>query len=352
MRTAQSALVLLAAMAALPASAQSFNIQATPGTAVPSPAFGAATGQAGTWNRVVHRTLGATVAGPLVDLAGGQTGATAITEDCDVDSCQVIGFGPDVQALFSVFINGDCFTLPSQTRIFGLEPGHYEATLYGTTCFPAPHSVNAYVPGSNTPIALPLSGSYNGTFAQMQLGYFSFNVINAGTLRIVGNTYGSWCALQLTHFDMVSPYCVPKVNSLGCVPTIGWAGAASAVVSSGFVVDCSDALNQKAGLLLYKVGGSAASAPFQGGTLCIGPAGIRRTPVRNSGGSSLPAQDCSGTWSLDMNSFAHGLSGGSPDSALVISGNKVRVQWWGRDPGFGAPNNSLLSDALEYYVLD
>jgi len=147
-----------------------------------------------------------------------------------------------------------------------------------------------------------------------------------------------------------SVYCTAKLNSLGCTPSIAALGQASASNAAPFVVSVHDVRNAKAGLFFYEVGGARQSVPFQGGTLCLGPSGLRRTPVRNSGGSAPPANDCSGVHALDFNAFAAGLEGGTPDPALRVAGNTYLCQLWGRDPGFAAPLDTTLSDALEAWI--
>lgn len=145
-------------------------------------------------------------------------------------------------------------------------------------------------------------------------------------------------------------YCTAKVTSNGCTPAISSQGIPSASATSGFVVKSINVRNKKSGLLFYKVNGSQASTPYQGGTLCVGPSSIKRTPPTNSGGALPPVSDCSGVFTVDMNSFAHGLLGGVPAPELLIFGTTVQAQWWGRDPGFAAPNNTMLSDALAWAI--
>ena len=143
----------------------------------------------------------------------------------------------------------------------------------------------------------------------------------------------------------VSVYCTAKVNALGCTPSIGAAGAASASAPAGFAVRATSVRNQKVGMLLYSLTGASAG-PFQGGFLCLSPP-IRRVPGVGSGGSPA-GNDCSGVFTVDFNAFARGLLGGTPDPALGAPGTVVEAQWWGRDPGFPSPNNTTLSDALQF----
>lgn len=156
--------------------------------------------------------------------------------------------------------------------------------------------------------------------------------------------------LDVRHAAPPTVYCTAKVNSLGCTPAIESSGDASASASSGFLVRALELRNQKAGVLLYTAGGRAAT-PFQGGTLCLGGA-LKRVQGLETGGSALPTQDCSGLLSVDMNAFRAGLLGGNPQPFLSQPGSVVDAQFWARDPGFAAPFNSQLSDALEFTVLN
>lgn len=142
-------------------------------------------------------------------------------------------------------------------------------------------------------------------------------------------------------------YCESKTNSLGCLPTISGTGVASLTQSSGFVVRATNVLNQKNGMLAYSITGTASKSLF-GGMLCI-RAPIIRTPVANSGGSAV-GMNCTGVLDFDFNRYMAGGYGPQPPGPLLIPGTTVHCQWYSRDPGFPAPDNVSLSNALRFVI--
>jgi len=136
-----------------------------------------------------------------------------------------------------------------------------------------------------------------------------------------------------------TPYCTAKTNSAGCTPTVDCAGYPSASASFGFTVNCSQVLNQSVGTCLVSASGRAR-IPFLGGTLCVAAPWTSSQPV-HAGGSIPPVVDCSGTWSIDLNSH---LYFGRPLSA----GSVIDCQWWGRELGLAS---AQLSDALEVVMM-
>jgi len=149
-----------------------------------------------------------------------------------------------------------------------------------------------------------------------------------------------------TVFHDPEPYCDSTPTADGCLPSTGSVGVPSATAASGFEVRAIDVPVGRTGMLFYGLAGRQHT-PFLGATLCVVPP-KRRTPLIDSG-PGWAADPCSGVLSLDMNAFAAGALGGNPDPALSVVGQKVNVQFWGRDPG-SAPFHVFLSDALEYIV--
>jgi hypothetical protein len=153
-------------------------------------------------------------------------------------------------------------------------------------------------------------------------------------------------------------FCTAKPG-LACGPAaISASGFPSASSSSGFTIAAGPARSCKAGFLLYnELRGGAL--PFQGGTLCVGAAGLRRAGPSNSMGTPGGAS-CDGSFTLDMNAFAlaawtvpdcggapAGLGASNPAAYLSEPGTHVFTQWWGRD---SVSTGSFLSDGLEYFV--
>jgi hypothetical protein len=149
-------------------------------------------------------------------------------------------------------------------------------------------------------------------------------------------------ALQITYTPPApTVYCTPKIDSAGCVPSIGYSGTPDANAGSGFSITLANTLNQKSGLLFYGTHG-AASAPFQGGTMCVNPPNVR-TPIQNSNGNATPPDDCSGSFALDFN--VRIASGADP---ALVAGATVWAQYWSRDPV--DPFTTNLSDALRFAI--
>jgi hypothetical protein len=214
--------------------------------------------------------------------------------------------------------------------------------------FPASRDVNTQSQGRAFFVG---TTTQNGTFDPAHLAGLGhtqiFSMDTAGTPP--GSLNSVWRVRAVGEGLHAYTYCTPKTNSLGCTPHISATGVPQASAYFGFVISANSVRNNKPGLLIYGTTGISGLA-FQGGFLCVFPP-LKRSVPRNSGGNPLPTNDCSGNYELDMNAYAHGLYGGSPLPGLLVIGTQVNCQWWGRDPGFPPPNNSTLSDAVEYPVL-
>jgi len=214
------------------------------------------------------------------------------------------------------------------------------------------HSSAGVIVRESDPIDLNGDGLFTDDAFFNTFGNDDCALTDSGTLYFtatIKNGLGTLIGQGFFRVEIVEPsvYCTAKVTSNGCVPTIGSSGYSSASASSGFAVTATNVINNKSGLLFYGVNGQSA-IPFQAGLLCVAPP-VKRTPGTFSGGNP-PPNDCSGVLAIDMNAFAAGSLGGSPLPDLLVPGTVVNCQFWGRDPGFVAPDNTQLTDGLEYVV--
>ncbi len=147
-----------------------------------------------------------------------------------------------------------------------------------------------------------------------------------------GNVY-NFGPIYITSATPVT-YCTGKTNSLGCVPSISSTGTPS-ISFGNLQVQCSNALNQKSGLLFF--GSATNAAPFQGGTLCIS-APFVRTPTQLSNGAAT-GNSCTGSYSFTFTPQVYASAG-------IVPGDTVCAQWWMRDPA--SPSTTGLSNALRF----
>lgn len=138
-------------------------------------------------------------------------------------------------------------------------------------------------------------------------------------------------------------YCVPKVNSLGCTPTLAYSGTPSVSLAAGFLLSVNQLLNNKSGTLFYSLGGPN-NLPFSGGFLCV-QAPLRRTPVSLTGGTA-GGNDCTGQLTRDFNAW---IAGGVDPQ--LVAGQEVWAQFYSRDPGFAPPNNVNLTAAIDFLIM-
>jgi hypothetical protein len=178
---------------------------------------------------------------------------------------------------------------------------------------------------------MSLEPRFHGLSHSASTAVFTFEIEGPG-IQSLGDE--SWAFDDLrVRAGAPESYCTAKVNSLGCTPRIESLDVAS-VSGGNFSVTAASILNQKSGLMFWGLG--ASSGPFHGGTLCVQAPTIR-TPVASSGGSALPASDCSGSFRFDFTS-AYCASQG------LVSGSTIFCQWWSRDPSAVAFDS--LSNAL------
>ena len=225
--------------------------------------------------------------------------------------------------------------------------------------FDAQNDVHFYVDGAfvqtvtGSSPAAPLNPTWFVGTMNAQTEYFDGHIDDvqwySGTLS-ASDVQALYTTPGLALGGAARRYCAGKLNSLGCTPAIASKGLPGSGFPGAFDVQVSQVRNQRPGLFFYKVGGARQAIAFRGGTLCVGPTGIRRTPAQSSGGSAIPTIDCSGVYTLDFKAFFAGTLGGNPDPAGAQPGATLHIQLGASDSGFPAPLDISLSDALEVEV--
>jgi hypothetical protein len=137
----------------------------------------------------------------------------------------------------------------------------------------------------------------------------------------------------------VTTYCTAKTNSLGCLPAVESSGRASVSATTPFTVVARNVLNQKNGLLFY--GYAAASAPFQGGTMCVLQP-LHRTAIQASNGNTNTS-NCSGVFAYDFNARIR-----SNIDPGLLAGANVFAQFWYRDPAVASTTG--LTNAVHFLI--
>lgn len=179
-----------------------------------------------------------------------------------------------------------------------------------------------------------------GTSSNAEQGLYQIDIGQLTSSKAVALPTTNYSGIAFVPTGPKAVYCTPKVNSLGCSPSISADGLASVTGTAGFRIECSNVRNNTAGFLLWSTRGPQA-VPFFGGTLCVAPR-LRRTPLVPSGGSAHPVRDCTGNWEIDFNSLLFSKQ------IAFMAGKQINCQWMGRDGGFAPPNGIALSDALEF----
>lgn len=172
-------------------------------------------------------------------------------------------------------------------------------------------------------VAPNASGTYTLAVSNLMANGIEASTNGMPFWKVVGVEEGNVTQLTI-NVDVceVSLYCTPKVNSLGCTPTLIWLGTPSLTGSDDFRVIADDLINQQVGVMFW--GLSEANTPWLGGTLCVG-APLHRFPAKMTTGGGQPGTNCNGRYPQKFSQARMNAAGLQP-------GMHVYMQLYYRDP--------------------
>jgi hypothetical protein len=331
---------------------------------LPSQNYGAASGplsQPGVWNPVPGSVA---VAGTvnLVDTSGAPSAvtlrATGGVGDFQFNNVNTTG---DADRLLD-----DLYDASTSQWVFsGLADGEYAVYVYAwASDSPLSFFSDVTIQGGMKGTVSVGGGDWAGVYVDgVHFLFDQVSICGGADLIVDVATPMSGTPTSVNGFQIVpqgasrcaTTFCTAKAGLTCGTPAIAAYGAPSATNTAGWVVSAAPARSCRSGILLYNTA-PAAGIPFQGGTLCVSPMGIRRAGSTNSLGTR--GNFCDGAFSIDMNRFTQGLwqvpncagtPSGLPASVpapfLLVPGTNVFAQFWGRD---ALATGSFLSDAVAW----
>lgn len=151
-------------------------------------------------------------------------------------------------------------------------------------------------------------------------------------------SYEEFLEMESLPPPIVGPFCVSKLSSGGCVPSLEWTGIPSLSGAGSFVVRATRLPPNVSAYLVYGIEGR--QEPFEGGYSCVGGT-IRELPARNSGGTG----PCSGAVEFDLTSLIR-----SGTDAAMTPRAKVYCQVRFRDESDPAGFGTGSTHALQFIV--
>jgi hypothetical protein len=193
--------------------------------------------------------------------------------------------------------------------------------------------------------AIPLGGEFpvseNATFATRSNVACSPNGRHVVAGFDAQSTLTDVFARRYFVSDGPMPYGTGKMNSRGCLPSVGYSGVPTPTGTAPFWITAENVLSQRYGLMFYGVG--SAFTPFQGGTLLVAQP-LWRVGLQFSNGNPPPI-DCSGTFAYDFNTRIR--NGFDP---TLVPGATVSAQWYYRDFQDPAGFGTGLTNGLRFTI--